>query len=103
MSAPKHTPGPWAVESYGDRFEVVDEETLSITIARITGARAEATACLIAAAPDLLEALQDVLSAERFSNRPPETVEQAEAKLARIRAAAAKADAAIAKATGGQS
>jgi hypothetical protein len=46
---------------------------------------------------ELLEALKEVLAAERFSNRPPETVMQAEEKLARIRAAAAKADAAIAK------
>lgn len=47
---------------------------------------------------ELLEALKEVLAAERFSNRPPETVMQAEEKLARIRAATAKAETAIAKA-----
>lgn len=46
---------------------------------------------------ELLEALKEVLAAERFSNRPPETVMQAEEKLARIRAATAKAETAIAK------
>jgi len=49
---------------------------------------------------ELLEALKEVLAAERFSNRPPETVMQAEEKLSRIRAAAAKAEAAITKAEG---
>ncbi len=43
----------------------------------------------------LEEALRDVLSAERFSNRLPETVMQAEAKLDRIRAAVAKAEGAL--------
>lgn len=47
---------------------------------------------------ELLEALKEVLAAERFSNRPPETVMQAEEKLTRIRAATAKAEAAITKA-----
>jgi len=50
---------------------------------------------------ELLAALEEVLAAERFSNRPPETVMQAEAKLDRIRKAAARAEAAIAKVKGG--
>jgi hypothetical protein len=41
------------------------------------------------------DAIVDLLSAERFSNRPPETVAQAEDKLTRIRAAVAKAEAVL--------
>lgn len=48
---------------------------------------------------ELLGALQEVLAAERFSNRPPETVMQAHEKLDRIRKAAIRADAIIAKCT----
>ena len=43
----------------------------------------------------LLEALQELLAALRFSNRPPTTVREAEAKLDRIKVAAAKATRAI--------
>jgi DNA replication initiation complex subunit (GINS family) len=45
----------------------------------------------------MLEALEEMLAAERMSIRPPITVMQAEERLARIRSAAAKAEAAIAK------
>ena len=45
----------------------------------------------------MLEALKEMLAAERMSIRPPTTVMQAEERLARIRSAAAKAEAAIAK------
>ena len=45
----------------------------------------------------MLEALKEMLAAERMSIRPPTTVMQAEERLARIRLAAAKAEAAIAK------
>ena len=56
---------------------------------------------LTAQRDELLAALEEVLAAERFSNRPPETVMQAEAKLDRIRKASARAEAAIAKVKGG--
>ena len=62
----EYTPGPWITEHVGDCVEVVNEETL-FTIARCgikNGARSEANARLIAAAPELLEALEDVLSSE---------------------------------------
>lgn len=44
----------------------------------------------------LREALIEVLAAERYSNRPPETVMEAEKKLDRIRNAVKKSDDAIA-------
>ena len=51
---------------------------------------------------ELYEALEEVLLAERFSNRPPVTVYQAEEKLDRIKYAVNKAEAALAKARGEQ-
>lgn len=76
MSKAKHTPGPWVLID-GDRFE--DEKVIT-TQSRINesmccicemdvdfdgphGEEQEANASLIAAAPDLLEALQDMLDA----------------------------------------
>ena len=41
------------------------------------------------------EALVEVLAAERFSNKPPETVMQAEEKLDRIKQAVIKAEAVL--------
>lgn len=52
-------------------------------------------AALQARVAELGAALSDLLDAERFSNRPPETVMQAEEKLDRIRSAAAKAHEAL--------
>lgn len=51
----QHTPGPFAVESYGDSFEVVDEETLAVTVARLSGPRAKANAERIAACLNAFE------------------------------------------------
>ena len=47
---------------------------------------------------EMREALEEILLAERFSNRPPVTVYQAEEKLDRIKYAVNKAEAALAKA-----
>ena len=44
---------------------------------------------------EMREALKEVLAAERFSNKPPETVMQAEEKLDRIKQAVIKAEAAL--------
>lgn len=72
----KHTPGPWAVEkwnSYGQSSPVVTqvsafaEDGNRAMAIHISGccpfAFVEANAKLIAAAPELLEALQDMLDA----------------------------------------
>jgi hypothetical protein len=92
----KHTPGPW--EATGN---VVHRGIQTVALVYSTPReQCEADARLIAAAPDLLAALKELLAAERFSNRPPETVMEAELKLDRIRAAGIQAQAAIAKATG---
>ena len=44
---------------------------------------------------EMREALEEVIYAERFSNRPPVTVYQAEEKLDRIKYAVTKAEAAL--------
>ena len=61
-----HTPGPWAVESFTDSYEVAVEESL-VTIAAVRrfSGRERANARLIAAAPELLEACRWVEQAQR--------------------------------------
>lgn len=110
MSDAKHTPGPWLVDrdpriGMAWNNHIVDQHGNAVCfMAHSNGRdteRDEANASLIAAAPDLLEALQEVLATNRATSRLPKTVLEAELMLDRIRAAAAKAEAAIAKATGG--
>ena len=62
----QHTPGPWAVGSEGGHIETANAWRMSIAICYNKDSKAdgvskeafEANARLIAAAPDLLEALQ---------------------------------------------
>ena len=96
MSETKFTPGPW----YADGVYVCDSDDNNIC--DLEQENWEPNSYLIAAAPDLYEALEEVLLAERFSNRPPVTVYQAEEKLDRIKYAVNKAEAALAKARGEQ-
>ena len=85
MSAFKGTPGPWAchdgIETYAHR---VSSHRLSPAVCDVYRS---ADARLIAAAPELLEALQTMVRVSDEGRRP--------------RAARNKARAAIAKATGG--
>ena len=67
LEAAKHTPGPWtAMLSSGDESWMV---AAAMPIARITNYddRAAANARLIAAAPDLLAALEAIVEAGRMS------------------------------------
>lgn len=57
MSAAKHTPGPWFVD--GVRF-VRQEPAPRHVICRLPTTRNEGDARLIAAAPDLLEAVEEL-------------------------------------------
>ena len=96
MSA-AHTPGPWRLTIYkiteGEKvisygWSIVDAKSRSVPLHSIDGSKqALANARLIAAAPELLEALQGAL----------ESMETGVTSLGVIRAARA----AIAKATGG--
>jgi hypothetical protein len=64
----KHTPGPWTVAEYEDEAYIVDRDGHSaqgITSVRLSGAgmnysEALANAHLVAASPDLLEALEEL-------------------------------------------
>lgn len=112
MSETKFTPGPWHVQKgFNTIFTTSDpakQTGITIAIAKVlddqVGSQSEcnANASLIAAAPDLYEALKEVLLAERLGTRPPETAMQAEEKLDRIKYAVNKAEAALAKARGEQ-
>ncbi len=94
MSNAKHTPGPWIVEQVSGAIEVCNEETL-FTVARcgIGNGVSEANARLIAAAPELLAALErtaDVL--EYYNENKGPTRDSALCDLFAIaRAAIAKA------------
>lgn len=88
----QHTPGPWFWDHEGaDAMALVEEDGTTIlhlaTLRNSTAARhMEANAQLIAAAPELLEALQGILAGVAGCERDPKW------ELARV---------AIAKATGG--
>jgi hypothetical protein len=63
MSAPKHTPGPWVVSRTHAGYRI-QEPALSRIIADIrwkSSGMDEANARLIAAAPEMAEALRDLL------------------------------------------
>jgi len=83
-----HTPGPWKINTncqpaeYPEWFEVVSEYNAKYRRMVVNGHCGEANARLIAAAPDLLEALRDMVS---------DHASLSEATLAFARAAIAKA------------
>jgi hypothetical protein len=58
MKTPKYTPGPWHSEPYGPNLTLVTDAFNGAFAAEIEGPNRIADARLIAAAPDLLEALQ---------------------------------------------
>jgi len=97
----KHTPGPWTFGHWGDDFWVgPDSSGLTQKVARVTWGMGEEreegreNARLIAAAPDLLEALTDVLPlAESYLNMMPDRHGIHIPKLKRALAAIAKAEA----------
>jgi hypothetical protein len=58
-SKTKHTPGPWVAETY-DGFNDVRIESNNGPIAIVGTGKGEANAALIAAAPEMLEALEEL-------------------------------------------
>lgn len=80
VSAGKHTPGPWSAKpsadtGYGDPewapFQIEsDEWIVAVAIGDVDDLNAEANARLIAAAPDLLEALSELIEANSFYFKP---------------------------------
>ena len=90
MSETKHTPGPWRTDARNG-FPLDIEDPGEYMIAKATPcAKAEANARLISAAPDLLDALKELLDREWQDDEGDYTLEMAHRK----------ARAAISKATG---
>ena len=92
MSNAQHTPGPWFVAAFGlNKVATITNVTSIYSDVRPGDKSIAADACLIAAAPELLEALQR-LSAQCERLRLPGQTESDAERTAR---------AVIAKATGG--
>ena len=106
---PQHTPGPWMVHPYinqqGPHNKAKDVGpnglALAVALGRFEAAWSEedeANARLIAAAPDLLAALKDVMEGDHYEECPTPYFEEkgvsgeCSAKCARMRAAIAKAE-----------
>ena len=90
---PQHTPGPWFVDINGEGAITAPDGML---IARMQNAYRddlrESNARLIAACPEMLDALEELVGAvERFIHPQPDKPGSAWAKLVRARAAIAKA------------
>ncbi len=103
MSAAKHTPGPWYV-SKRNPLRVIESGPRALTLATVgtnghgvtaegAQAEAEANARLIAAAPELLDALRDAMQAVEVFHGPIawEVFRDHSPEMKRWRAAIAKA------------
>ena len=87
----KHTPGPWMKDDDGDR--VVD--LAYFIVAEVDGvdeAEVEANARLIAAAPDMLEALREVFAAHPNHTWLPGLSARERLAFRQVKAAIAKAE-----------
>lgn len=88
-----HTPGPWTAESNDNTFQMDIEPSIATVYG--TGGELQATAALIASAPELLEALEDALfvlewAAEDYQDNV-DLRDRAASRLPAVRAAIAKA------------
>lgn len=111
-----HTPGPWRIWKVSDSaWEICEPDNprrhshfCRVSVGNMWGAEGEANAHLIAAAPDLLEALQAIIDAnslegkERKSRFATPTVTELREQERKVFSAWQKAHAAITKATGEQ-
>lgn len=70
----KHTPGPWVVGTNGPNDHFIRDAGLSMIVDKINFPMSQSTANarLIAAAPELLEALEAVLSLYKSTGMSPE-------------------------------
>jgi len=112
MTDIKHTPGPWLIQDWNGTYEIHDE--YGVTIAEVVcykhdNLQTEPNAHLIAAAPELLEALIALRAAVKEVLIPTanEALKEANATMKvwlpesyQWGEAVVKTDAAIAKATG---
>jgi hypothetical protein len=83
---PQHTPGPWIARQMTSGHWRIHSEEQALTIVNIPATDSEsANARLIAAAPVMLEALENMLALVRFMNASDSfstEIEQAEAAIA---------------------
>lgn len=80
MSAPKHTPGPWSVRSRVTTGDIVAPTgTVASSVLLTTDAH------LIAAAPDMLEALDNLVTAYLGSSDPILQINAAVAAIKKAR------------------
>lgn len=66
----QHTPGPWFYDDSLKGRLVINSERASVAVIPYLDAEAIANARLIAAAPELLEALKDMVDAYGASSNP---------------------------------
>jgi hypothetical protein len=78
-TAVKHTPGPWTATLYDEDFHTI-ETSAGVAVAEGYN---KADARLIAAAPDLLEALCNVLSYVPHGDMPVTIYDNARAAIAK--------------------
>jgi hypothetical protein len=91
-----HTPGPWEIGVGISNLGVLEVRSKKGIVAHVagndsahqSGSKIKANECkantlLIAAAPDLLEALEELLSADQMMASYQSSVEKAEAAIAR--------------------
>lgn len=90
MPEGKHTPGPWMVTATEDCYCVANAGRYVIVPERgkVKADNSEADARLIAAAPELLAALERMLSKaykQNWNDNYPEELEQAESAIAKAK------------------
>lgn len=97
MSETKHTPGPWRIKDDGETSKIADAANNTIAslsyvhlYGRRTAAEVNANMHLIAAAPDMLEALTALLM--RLDDNPELSDLIGQIEIERARAAIAKAE-----------
>lgn len=89
----KHTPGPWSLNKYGEPVDANGENIRAKGLALTNTDEAKANSVLIAAAPDLLDALQRLLEFVEAHTVSGEVIPYHTVEHVRATAAIAKATA----------
>ena len=85
MKTTLHTPGPWAISGIYHSIFIAPDDGKSGGLAKVFGCgpNAEANARLIASAPDMFDALQDICDA--FEDQDSTLMDQCRAALAKAK------------------
>ena len=87
----KHTPGPWTYEQISNNAYVIDENGSAVMLYRNPDDEMKANARLIAAAPELLEALEGMLAIDQENHQRGHDDDDVCKEVQTARAAIAKA------------